>query len=94
MGIPLQCELCHIRNIEKKDPNLEYERMFILTWRGNIDNIWVRYKDTVNYNLNASRMIHREFNNHHLFTKTIPSQGPFTIYHVVCMKPEVLKLHQ
>eukprot|EP00956_Cyclotella_meneghiniana_P007531 scaffold10178_cov23-Cyclotella_meneghiniana.AAC.3 len=54
MGIPFECDLCHFRNVTKRDPELSCPRdghtmMFIR--RANLDACWSRAESTVRSNL-------------------------------------------
>ena len=47
IGIPFQCELCHMGNIEDKKLMTMYERLLILIRRENMDTFWVIEPSTV-----------------------------------------------
>ena len=47
MGIPFQCELYHMGNIEDKKLMTMYERLLILIRRENMDTFWVIEPSTV-----------------------------------------------
>ena len=47
MGIPLQCEMCHISNIEEWNLIQRVERLFILTRRENLEACWGKEPSTL-----------------------------------------------
>ena len=51
MGIPFQCELCHIRNIEVWNLIPRDEGILILTGRENMDAFWGTESSKVGKNL-------------------------------------------
>ena len=59
MGIPLHCELCHIRNIEGQNLMARDEGILILMRRANMDTFWGTYKSTVEGNLVSLKRIGR-----------------------------------
>ena len=60
MGIPLHCELCHIRNIEGQNLMARDEGILILMRRANMDTFWGTYKSTVEGNLVSLKRIRRD----------------------------------
>ena len=57
MGIPLQCELCHIRNIEGQNLTSTDKGLMILMRRENLDACWGTEPSTVVGNLGSLRRI-------------------------------------
>jgi hypothetical protein len=54
MAVPFECDLCHFRNLKKKDPNLsDFQDIYLLTAirRANLDACWARATKTVKDNL-------------------------------------------
>lgn len=54
MGVPFECDLCHFRNIRKKDPNLSDHRdahLMMVIRRASLDACWARASSTVGANL-------------------------------------------
>ena len=57
MGVPFECDLCHYRNIRKKDPDLGNSRdtfLLMVIRRANLDACWARATSTVLANWNRS----------------------------------------
>ena len=55
MGIPFECDLCHFRNITKRDPELTSRgdgHTLMVIRRANLDACWSRATRTVRSNLN------------------------------------------
>eukprot|EP00956_Cyclotella_meneghiniana_P019574 scaffold33694_cov98-Cyclotella_meneghiniana.AAC.1 len=55
MGIPFECDLCHFRNINKRDPELTSSKdghTLMCIRRANLDACWSRAESTVRSNLN------------------------------------------
>ena len=55
MGVPFECELCHFRNLNFRNPNWEDPRdgfTLMAIRRANLDAMWGREPDTVKGNLN------------------------------------------
>jgi hypothetical protein len=50
---PFQCDLCHFRNIQKRDPGIDPKDKFMLVCvrRANLDALWAREPGTVKGNL-------------------------------------------
>jgi hypothetical protein len=91
---PFQCDVCHFRNIQGRDPSrhvcednelLEYIR------RANMDSLWAREKSTVGQNLrNARRM--EALATRLLMPSITPPMGPFPLHDDFGMKAAVAML--
>lgn len=58
MGVPFQCEVCHFRNIMRRDPDWALEsdtKLLALMRRVNLDVFWSRESGTVSANLSQAR---------------------------------------
>jgi hypothetical protein len=58
MGVPFECELCHFRNMNKRDPILSSTKdtnTLMACKRGNLDACWARETATVVRNLSRMR---------------------------------------
>ena len=54
MGVPFECDLCHYRNMRKKDPDFGNSRdvyLLMVIRRANLDACWARASSTVSGNL-------------------------------------------
>lgn len=54
MAVPFECDLCHYRNLRKRDPDLsDHQDVYLLTAirRANLDACWARAAKTVKDNL-------------------------------------------
>lgn len=54
MGIPFECDLCHYRNMKKKNPDFGCQRdvyLLMVIRRANLDAFWARASSTVSGNL-------------------------------------------
>ena len=58
---PFQCDLCHFRNVNKRDPNNsgQDKKLMILIRRANLDSLWSREPGTVYGNLGEARRMAR-----------------------------------
>ena len=57
MGVPFECDLCHYRNIRKRDPNLGNQKdtyLLMVIRRANLDACWARASSTVHANWSRS----------------------------------------
>lgn len=92
--VPFQCDVCHFRNIQKRDPwigdsrdeeTLEYIR------RANLDAFWARESSTVSKNLNVLFRAHLCFERLNL-NSTVHHLGPFPLYDSFGMLPAIAVL--
>ena len=59
MGIPFECDLCHFRNLTKRNPmwgNPRDEYTLTCIWRANLDAMWARATSTVRANLSRIKL--------------------------------------
>ena len=79
--VPFQCELCHFRNIQRREPIASQEQDVLLLdfiRRANLDAFWARESGTVSANLSSVKRIHKskdKFGMQDLF----PLMGPFPL---------------
>jgi hypothetical protein len=79
--VPFQCELCHFRNIMKRDPNYSLAtdvELLDTMRRGNLDAFWSREKTTVGSNLREAARTARTENRYGMPSVT-PKMGPWPL---------------
>eukprot|EP00980_Cylindrotheca_fusiformis_P023557 scaffold10595_cov116-Cylindrotheca_fusiformis.AAC.1 len=80
MMTPFQCDLCHFRNIQKRDPEEHPgdDKLLRFIRQANLDAFWSRESSTVAANLSQARRLEEmtdEFN----VAAFIPEHGPFPL---------------
>ena len=63
MAVPFECELCHYRNIRKRNPNwgsFRDQQLLMVMRRANLDACWGRATSTVTANLSRVRKDHKD----------------------------------
>ncbi|KAL7530331.1 hypothetical protein ACHAXR_005038 [Thalassiosira sp. AJA248-18] len=73
MGFPFECDLCHFRNVSRRDPNpMDRKDQFTLMCirRANLDAMWSRETSTVSSNLSRLQQDYRE--SMHVFSMEDP----------------------
>ena len=92
--VPFQCDVCHFRNINKRDPledKVEDIRLMRCIRRANLDAMWCRESNTVSGNLRlATRAV--EIANALGIGDPFPSMGPFPVDDTLGMKEAAIML--
>lgn len=92
--LPFQCDWCHFRNINKRDPlddKVEDVRLMRCIRRANLDAIWSRESNTVLGNLRlAGRAV--ELARSLGIADPFPSMGPFPLEDTLGMKEAAIML--
>ena len=76
---PFQCDLCHFRNIQFRNPRAESRQdknLLIGIRRANIDAFWGRSSSTVNTNKNNLKRFQAIASDDYGMTMTLPEMGP------------------
>jgi hypothetical protein len=79
---PFQCELCHFRNIMKRNPvNANWADREILEYirRANLDAFWARETNTVNNNLRDAVRMESKISGRLGLPSVTPPMGPFPL---------------
>jgi hypothetical protein len=92
--VPFQCELCHFRNVMKRDPSVrisEDQELLDFMRRASLDAFWSREKSSVSSNLKEAMRVERT-----AFRLGMPSitppMGPFPLEDVLGMKSAIAVL--
>jgi len=87
--VPFQCDICHFRNIQKRNPNpLKYAKDALALScirRANLDSVWSREPSTVTRNANQARTM-EELGEALGFDCVAPPMGPFPLDDTFGMK--------
>ena len=94
MGIPLQCELLHIRNIEVSNLIARDEGLLIIMRRENLDACWGTEPSTVGGNFGSLRRMRSDALEGKLFSYPLSQFGLFPLDDSVVMIQELLVLQQ
>lgn len=83
LSCPFQCDLCHFRNIQLRDPRIESKQdknMLIAIRRANLDSFWGRSAGTIKNNkTNLRRLVtiaHDDYGMH----QPLPEMGPHDLH--------------
>ena len=96
MGIPFECDICHFRNINYRDPDLECskDRFDLLIIRGAIlDACWSRETSTVSSNLNRLRLDYHDSMDSMSMKDPLPVLGRNDVSDKVGMKAAMMTLN-
>ena len=96
-GIPFQCDLCHFRNINKRDPISSLGRdinTLVAIRSANLDSFWGREPRTVSDNLGRIRQIYTVGRINLSMETCLPTMQPFPMKDVVGMGPAIVLLEQ
>ena len=95
---PFQCELCHFRNVFKRDPNMESEEdkwALKCIIRANLDAFWARRTSTVQGNTREMARSMRILESLRIASPTsIHRRGPYPIEDVMGMIPAMISLQR
>ena len=95
---PFQCELCHFRNVFKRDPNIESEEdkwALKCIIRANLDAFWARRTSTVQGNTREMARSMRILESLRIASPTsIHRRGPYPIEDVMGMIPAMISLQR
>jgi hypothetical protein len=96
MGVPFECDLCHFRNLTRRnpkwgDPNDEY--MLTCIRRANLDVMWARASSTVRANLGRIRLDYDAARHVFSLYKPLPSLGWDELEDRVGMGVAIMTLH-
>lgn len=78
MGVPFECDLCHFRNLNHRNPKLKDARDVRTLWairRASLDACWAREPGTVRGNFNRMRADYRDARSMYTFRDTLPRLG-------------------
>jgi hypothetical protein len=92
---PFQCDLCHFRNIQQRNPKSESEldkNLLIAIRRANLDAFWGRSDGTVNHNRGDVRRMMDIAKTMYGIDDLLPEMGPFPLYDQWGMKAAVVML--
>jgi hypothetical protein len=97
LACPFQCDLCHFRNIKKRDPfarNLKYLSLLCGIQRANLDAFRARIPGTVNSNLTLMLRIVKVQEEYHGISRgqTFRPQGPHPVEDIFGMMTAVVLL--
>ena len=85
---PFQCDLCHFRNMKKRDPGLkDYldRKLFQYIRKASLDSLWSREPATVGGNVSQARAMERCGRSIGLESVS-PKMGPFPVENTFGMK--------
>lgn len=94
---PFQCELCHFRNIQKRNPspsNVKDNRCLEDFRHANINAFWSREPSTVKANLGQARKMEDIGEEYYGFNSVSPPMGPFPLEDTFGMKAAVTLLRR
>ena len=95
---PFQCELCHFRNVFKRDPNMDSEEdkwALKCIIRANLDAFWARRSSTVQGNTREMARAMRILESLRIASPTaIHRRGPYPIEDVMGMVPAMISLQR
>ena len=95
LGVPFECDLCHFRNINHRDPNARDKKddfTLICIRRANLDALWGREPSTVKANLNRMLRDHRDAMSMVNISNPLPVMGNPRMADRVGMKAAVMTL--
>ena len=92
MGVPFQCELCHISNIEGWILIVRDEGIWILIRRVNLDTCWGIEPSTVGGDLLYLIIIRIYSLEGKLFSYPLPQLGPFPLEYLVDIMTAIMVL--
>jgi hypothetical protein len=93
--VPFQCDLCHFRNIMKRNPwESRWEDHEILEYirRAILDSFWSRETSTVAFNLREARRMEKKVSDRLGMPSITPPMGPFPVEDVCGMKAAIALL--
>jgi hypothetical protein len=93
--VPFQCDLCHFRNIMKRDPwSSKWQDHEILEYirRANLDSFWSRESSTVAFNLREARRMEYKVAQRLEMPSITPPMGPFPLTDECGMKAAIAML--
>lgn len=90
--VPFQCDLCHLRNLEKRDPVVTNIFVMKTICRASLDAMWARESSTVVGNLWILQRMHQDARAGLGFENPLPALGPFPLKDVVGMRAAVMAL--
>ena len=96
MGIPFECDLCHFRNCNYRDPDLESSKdrfTLLCIRRATLDACWSRESSTVSSNLNRLRLDYWDSVASISMRNPLPVLGRNDIGDKVGMKPAMMTLN-
>ena len=96
-GIPFQCNICHFRNSNLRDPISSLGRdinTLVAIRAANLDSFWGREPRTVTDNLRRIRQIYTVGRNNLSMETGLPTMKPFPLEDVVGMGPAIILLEQ
>ena len=79
---PFQCDLCHFRNIQRRDPEVNVvseKKLLVVISRVNLDAFWGRIDHTVVSNRVDVKQILHFVSNYLGITSIFPEMGPHAI---------------
>jgi hypothetical protein len=98
---PFQCDLCHFRNIHRRDPDLAVDQdvnTFVAIRRANLDALWARESGTVSGNLTimkrSATIAENVFGVNLQVTPLFPPQGPHPVEDTFGMLPAIVMLEE
>jgi hypothetical protein len=98
---PFQCDLCHFRNIQKRDPVVEIGQdvnMLVAIRRANLDALWAREPGTVSGNLGLMRrsvgIAESVYGINLKSTPLFEPQGPHPVADTFGMLPAIIMLEE
>lgn len=94
---PFQCSLCHFRNIQGRNPDLNFapdRRFMAFVDRANLDAMWSREPATVRNNLREARRADIDYAKEFHIGSFTPEMGPFPLEDSIGMKAAILLLRR
>ena len=96
MGIPFECDLCHIRNICGRGPVFQSKKdawTLLVIRRANLDAMWSRETSTVSNNLSRLKLDYRDAMQVFSFEDPLPTLGHDDVRDRVGMKCAIMTLN-
>ena len=96
-GIPFQCDICHFRNLNHRDPiedRHQDRNTLVAIRRANLDSFWGREPRTVIDNLGRLRHIYQVGRHTVSLEESLPMMVPFPLEDVVGMGTAIVVLEQ
>ena len=94
---PFQCDLCHFRNIQLRDPHPDSKldmNLLVAIRRANLDAFWGRSKSTVGHNRGGFKQLVELANSKYGITDILPPMGPHPLRDDWKMKSAVVLLRK
>ena len=94
---PFQCDLCHFRNVMRRNPGIEPDfdkKLMVYIRRAILDSFWARAESTVEGNTRELKKLWRHGNEELLIPNLLPEMGPFPLDDLWGMRVAIVTLRR